>query len=124
MVASDEELDAQHAHDAEFIKHTVCHFHSVSSDIVRHTGWRDRHIQNVPSMLVLDGAIMHELAVVAACRHHRDFTVEVDEGFEYRFFPANRVPSFGHALCRIDPKLPLAVVAERRRLEHRGTAQL
>src|ERR1700674_2603500 len=123
MVAGDEELDAKHAHDAESIENTVRHFHGLPSYSLRHTGWRDRQIQNVPAVLVLDGAIMHELAVVAAGRHYRDLAVEVDEGFEHRFFPANRVPSFGHALGRIDPKLTFAVIAELRRLEHRGTAQ-
>ena len=95
-----------------------------SSHPPRHARRRDGHVQDVPAVLILDRAVVHELAVCAARRHHRNLAIEIDEGFEHGLLLADRVPGFGRAVGRVDPELTLAVVAEGGGLEHRRAAEV
>ena len=74
-------------------------------------------------MRVLDRPEVRPLAVDAARADHRDLALEIDERFEDRL-AGGRAPS--HAargvVRRRDRHLALAVVAERRRLQHRRAA--
>ena len=74
----------------------------------------------MPAVLILDGAVVHELAVLAARRHHRNLALEIDERFEHRFLTPDRAPGLGQLIARADQKLALAVVTERGCLQHRG----
>src|SRR5690242_10338243 len=78
----------------------------------------------MPAMLVLDCAIVHELTILAASRHHRNLTLEIDECFQNSFLAADRVPGLGYLIARTDQELSLAVVAEGGCLQHGRNAQL
>ena len=67
---SDEKLDTQHTHHAQLFEHAARQFHGFVRHTRRHASRRDRNIQDVPSVLILDGAVMHERAIAAARADH------------------------------------------------------
>src|SRR5437016_14546857 len=81
--ARDEELDAQHAHNSQPLENAARHVHGFGRNVRRHASWRDGDVQNVAAMLILDRAVVHELAISAARRHYRYFPIEIDKRFEY-----------------------------------------
>ncbi len=74
-------------------------------------------------MRVVDCAIVCEGPVHPTRRYYGKLALEVDEGFQHRLHAADRAPGGRRVVVRADQRLPLAVIAEVRRLEHRWTAQ-
>ncbi len=91
-VAGYEKLDAQHAHYPEPFQHAAGYLYRLVCNIGQYSRRRDGNIQNMPAVLVLDGAIVDELAVLAARRHYRNFALEIDECFEHCFLTPDGVP--------------------------------
>src|SRR5579883_339940 len=77
----------------------------------------------MPAVLVLGRGEVYEGTIGAARPHDRDLAIEIDEGFEHRFLPADCVPRLAGALWCFDAHLPLTVVAECRRFENCRTAE-
>ena len=74
-------------------------------------------------MRVLDRTEVRPVAVDAARADHRDLAVEIDERLEDRLLASERRPRpRAHRPACAIAHLPLAVVAERRGLQHRRTA--
>ena len=65
-VAGDEKFYAEHADDAELIKNRARHFNGAAGNFGRHACRGDGKIQDMAGVLVFDGAVVHELAVVTA----------------------------------------------------------
>ena len=64
-----------------------------------------------------------EVAVEAARRHHRDFALEADEAFEDRRRAAEGGEGRSEIVALAQQRLPLAVIAEAPRLQHRRPAE-
>ena len=73
---------------------------------------------------VLDRLEVRDGAIDAAGGDDRDLAIEIDERLENRFLTSERLPGAGRVGRRRHRQLPLAVVAEARRLQNRGTADL
>src|SRR4051812_870680 len=119
-VTRNEELDAQDAHVIERLHHCARDLDRLRRCRLRYRGGRDRYVENVMRVRVLERAEVRPLAVDAARANHRDLAREIDEGLDDRFALVQRVPRLWQAVGGCDRDLSFPVVPERRRLDHAG----
>ena len=91
-VAGEEQLDAQDADDVERFERRARDRQRVALDLRRHPRRRDRDVEDVPGVRVLDDAVVRDAAVDAARGDHRQLALEVDERLEDGRLAADRDP--------------------------------
>src|SRR5258708_5226068 len=75
-------------------------------------------------MLVLDHAVVGELAILPAGTDDRNFFLKIDESLEHAFLPIERGEGGFDIVRRSEVRLALAVGAEAGRLQHAGESEI
>src|SRR3974390_3109065 len=115
-----EHLDREHADVIERVCDTLRDVKRLRRQLVGYGGRGTRYLENVIPVLVFGDVEAFDLAVGRARSDHRNLALEWHERLEDRELGAEVVPDLVRIIPGAEKRLPLAVIAEAARLEHRG----
>src|SRR5947209_7353387 len=122
--AREEKLDAHDADHVERLHNGARDLDRLARGRFRDVRGRDREVEYVAAVRVLDDAVVLELARLGARGDDRDLALEVNEGFENPFAPAQGRGPLLHVFGGVQTRLPLAVVTGACGLQDRRVADL
>src|SRR5204863_8577696 len=92
-VPCEEKFNAQHAHHIQRLENSSRNLNSLARDLRLNPCRRDRYVQNVIAVLVLNGSVVHEPAVDTSRGDDAQLASKIDKCFQYRFLPAYEIPA-------------------------------
>ncbi len=114
-----EELHREHAHVVEAPRQPRGDIDGLVADLQRDARGNDGGVEDAVPVLILGHREAYRCAVVAARQHYRDFARERKQLLQHARNALPCVPLRARSNAVGDARLPLAVVAEARRLEQR-----
>jgi hypothetical protein len=122
-VRHDEHLDRQQPHIIHRRDHLAGGLDRTLGDVGRDRGGGQRLVQDAVAVAVLHRLVTADTAVRRARGDHRDLEREIDEALQHRALALHGRPGLRRIVRLADHRLPLAVIAEARGLQHRRPAQ-